>query len=72
MLKKRLSITPGIYELKIFFVKKLYVAVFHDDEETVKHWRHATLSDDRIIRNATCGPCSETVYDHGDKVCGGV
>ena len=64
--------------------EKLYVTVFHDEEEAVKHGNIATLSDDRIIRIATndnfwsmgdtgpCGPCSEIFYDHGDKVFGGL
>jgi len=65
--------------------EKLYVTVFHDDEEAVNHWKKiANLSDDRIIRIATndnfwsmgdtgpCGPCSEIFYDHGDKVFGGL
>ena len=65
--------------------EKLYVTVFHDDEEAVNYWKKiANLSDDRIIRIATndnfwsmgdtgpCGPCSEIFYDHGDKVFGGL
>ena len=65
--------------------EKLFVTVFHDDEEAVNHWKKiANLSDDRIIRIATndnfwsmgdtgpCGPCSEIFYDHGDNVFGGL
>ncbi|MFK7968553.1 MAG: alanine--tRNA ligase [Rickettsiaceae bacterium] len=65
--------------------EKLYVTVFHDDDEAVNYWKKiANLSDDRIIRIATsdnfwsmgdtgpCGPCSEIFYDHGDKVFGGL
>ncbi len=65
--------------------EKLYVTVFHDDEEAVNYWKKiANLTDDRIIRIATndnfwsmgdtgpCGPCSEIFYDHGDKIFGGL
>lgn len=65
--------------------EKLYVTIYHDDEEAYGHWKKVTgFSDDRIIRIATsdnfwsmgdtgpCGPCSEIFYDHGDKVKGGL
>lgn len=65
--------------------EKLYITVFHDDEEAVNYWKKiANLNDDRIIRIATndnfwsmgdtgpCGPCSEIFYDHGDKIFGGL
>jgi len=65
--------------------EKLYVTVFHDDEEAVIYWKKiANLTDERIIRIATndnfwsmgetgpCGPCSEIFYDHGDKIFGGL
>lgn len=64
---------------------KLYVTIFHDDEEAFLYWQKiANLSSDRIIRIATsdnfwsmgdtgpCGPCSEIFYDHGDKIWGGL
>ncbi|MBX9617980.1 MAG: alanine--tRNA ligase [Hyphomicrobiales bacterium] len=64
--------------------ERLYVTVYHDDEEAAGFWRRiAGLSDDRIIRIATndnfwrmgdvgpCGPCSEIFFDHGPKVAGG-
>ncbi len=64
---------------------KLYVTVFHDDEEAITYWKKiANLNDDRIIKIATndnfwsmgetgpCGPCSEIFYDHGDKIFGGL
>ncbi len=64
---------------------KLYVTVFHDDEEAITYWKKiANLSEDRIIKIATndnfwsmgetgpCGPCSEIFYDHGDKIFGGL
>ena len=64
---------------------RLYVTVFHDDEDAFSLWKKiAGLSDDRIIRIATsdnfwsmgdtgpCGPCSEIFYDHGDHLEGGL
>ena len=64
---------------------KLYVTVFHEDDEAFNFWKKiAGFSDDRIIRIATsdnfwsmgetgpCGPCSEIFYDHGDHLKGGL
>ena len=64
---------------------RLYVTIYHTDDEAAEIWRkHAGLSDDRIIRIATddnfwsagpvgpCGPCSEIFYDHGDHIWGGL
>ena len=64
---------------------KLYVTVYHTDEEATKLWKKiANLSDDRIIKINTndnfwsmgdtgpCGPCSEIFFDHGDKIEGGL
>lgn len=64
---------------------KLYVTVYHTDDEAAKIWKKvAGLSDDRIIRIPTndnfwsmgdtgpCGPCSEIFYDHGPEVAGGL
>ncbi len=64
---------------------KVYVTVFHEDEEAFNFWKKiAGFSDDRIIRIATsdnfwsmgetgpCGPCSEIFYDHGDHLKGGL
>ena len=64
---------------------KLYVTVFHEDDEAFNFWKKiAGLSDDRIIRISTsdnfwsmgetgpCGPCSEIFYDHGDHLKGGL
>ena len=64
--------------------ERLYVTVYHDDEEAAGFWRKiAGLGDERIIRIATndnfwrmgdvgpCGPCSEIFFDHGPKVAGG-
>ena len=64
---------------------RLYVTVFHEDDEAFNFWKKiAGLSDDRIIRISTsdnfwsmgetgpCGPCSEIFYDHGDHLKGGL
>ncbi len=64
---------------------RLYVTVYHDDDEAFNYWKKiAGLSDDKIIRIATsdnfwsmgetgpCGPCSEIFYDHGDHLEGGL
>ena len=64
---------------------RLYVTVFHKDEEAFNFWKKiAGLSDDRIIRISTsdnfwsmgeigpCGPCSEIFYDHGEHLKGGL
>ncbi|MDD9899486.1 MAG: alanine--tRNA ligase, partial [Alphaproteobacteria bacterium] len=65
--------------------KRLYVTVYHTDDEAVDYWKKiAGLSDDRIIRIATsdnfwsagdtgpCGPCSEIFYDQGEHIPGGL
>ncbi|MDB9844642.1 alanine--tRNA ligase [bacterium] len=62
---------------------RLYVTVYHNDEEAFNFWKKiAGFSDDRIIKIATsdnfwsmgdtgpCGPCSEIFYDHGDHLEG--
>ena len=64
---------------------RLYVTVFHEDDEAFSYWKKiAGFSDDRIIRISTsdnfwsmgetgpCGPCSEIFYDHGDHLKGGL
>ncbi|MDC1112974.1 alanine--tRNA ligase [Candidatus Pelagibacter sp.] len=64
---------------------RLYVTVYHEDDEAFNFWRKiAGFSDDKIIRIATsdnfwsmgetgpCGPCSEIFYDHGDHLAGGL
>ncbi|MDC3281304.1 alanine--tRNA ligase [Candidatus Pelagibacter sp.] len=64
---------------------RLYVTVYHDDEEAFNFWKKiAGFNDDRIIKIATsdnfwsmgdtgpCGPCSEIFYDHGDHLEGGL
>ena len=65
--------------------KRLYVTIFHEDDEAFNFWKKiAGFSDDRIIRIATsdnfwsmgetgpCGPCSEIFFDHGDHLPGGL
>jgi alanyl-tRNA synthetase len=65
--------------------EKLYVTVYHEDEQAAGYWKKiAGLNDDRIIRIKTsdnfwsmgdtgpCGPCSEIFYDHGEKIWGGL
>ncbi len=64
--------------------KRLYITVYHDDEEAAGIWKKLTgFSDEKIIRIATsdnfwamgdtgpCGPCSEIFFDHGPKIPGG-
>ncbi|MDC3166795.1 alanine--tRNA ligase, partial [Candidatus Pelagibacter sp.] len=64
---------------------RLYVTVFHKDDEAFNYWKKiGGFSDDRIIRIATsdnfwsmgetgpCGPCSEIFFDHGDHLAGGL
>ncbi len=64
---------------------RLYVTVFHEDDEAYNFWKKiAGFSDDRIIRIATsdnfwsmgetgpCGPCSEIFFDHGNHLPGGL
>ncbi|MCC8399959.1 MAG: alanine--tRNA ligase [Rickettsia endosymbiont of Platyusa sonomae] len=65
--------------------EKLYVTVYHTDEEAATYWKKiANLSDERIIKIKTtdnfwsmgdtgpCGPCSEIFYDHGEQIQGGL
>ncbi|WP_375318730.1 alanine--tRNA ligase [Candidatus Tisiphia endosymbiont of Oplodontha viridula] len=65
--------------------EKLYVTVYHTDQEAAAYWKKiANLSDDRIIKIKTtdnfwsmgdtgpCGPCSEVFYDHGEQIKGGL
>jgi alanyl-tRNA synthetase len=64
---------------------KLFVTVFHEDDEAFTLWKKiAGLSEDKIIRISTsdnfwsmgetgpCGPCSEIFYDHGNHLKGGL
>jgi alanyl-tRNA synthetase len=64
--------------------KRLYITVYHDDDQAFGIWKKLTgFADDKIIRIATsdnfwamgdtgpCGPCSEIFFDHGPKIPGG-
>ena len=64
---------------------RLYVTVFHKDEEAYNFWKKiAGLNEKRIIKIASsdnfwsmgdtgpCGPCSEIFYDHGEHLDGGL
>ena len=64
---------------------RLYVTVYHEDDEAYNFWKKiAGFNDNRIIRISTsdnfwsmgeigpCGPCSEIFYDHGDYLKGGL
>ena len=63
---------------------RLWVTVYHEDDEAFEHWRKiSSLPEERIVRIATsdnfwamgptgpCGPCSEIFYDHGEGLDGG-
>jgi alanyl-tRNA synthetase len=62
---------------------KLWVTVYHDDDQAFDLWKKIGVPESRIVRIATsdnfwamgdtgpCGPCSEIFYDHGDKIWGG-
>ena len=64
--------------------KRLYITVYHTDDEAFALWKKLTgFADEKIIRIPTsdnfwamgdtgpCGPCSEFFYDHGPKIPGG-
>ena len=62
---------------------RLYVTVYHTDDEAFAIWKKLGIPEERIIRIATsdnfwqmgptgpCGPCTEIFYDHGDHIWGG-
>ncbi len=62
---------------------RLYVTIYHTDDEAAEIWKRVGVPEDRIIRIATndnfwmmgptgpCGPCTEIFYDHGDHIWGG-
>ncbi|PSL19299.1 alanine--tRNA ligase [Shimia abyssi] len=78
---------PFAWELitKEFGIDKnrLYVTVYHTDDEAFEIWKKIGVPEERIIRIATsdnfwqmgptgpCGPCTEIFYDHGDHIWGG-
>jgi alanyl-tRNA synthetase len=61
-----------------FDIDKLWVSVYHDDDEAFEYWKKH-LPSSRIVRIATddnfwamgeyglCGPCTELFYDKGAK-----
>ena len=64
---------------------KLYITVYHEDQEAFQLWKKITgFSDDKIIKIKTddnfwsmgdigpCGPCSEIFYDHRKQYHGGL
>ena len=64
---------------------KLYITVYHEDQEAFQLWKKITgFSDDKIIKIKTddnfwsmgdigpCGPCSEIFYDHREQYHGGL
>ncbi|MDP2579640.1 alanine--tRNA ligase [Shimia thalassica] len=63
--------------------ERLYVTVYHTDDEAYDIWKKIGVPEERIIRIATsdnfwqmgptgpCGPCTEIFYDHGDHIWGG-
>ncbi|MEL7151827.1 MAG: alanine--tRNA ligase, partial [Pseudomonadota bacterium] len=62
---------------------RLYVTIYHTDDEAAEIWKKVGVAEDRIIRIATddnfwqmgptgpCGPSTEIFYDHGDHIWGG-
>jgi alanyl-tRNA synthetase len=62
---------------------RLYVTVYHTDDEAFDIWKKIGVAEERIIRIATddnfwrmgptgpCGPCTEIFYDHGEHIWGG-
>ena len=62
---------------------RLYVTVYHTDDEAAEIWKKVGVPESRIIRIATsdnfwqmgptgpCGPCTEIFYDHGPHIWGG-
>jgi len=56
---------------------KLYVTVYHTDDEAFGIWKKITGFPDSdnfwsMGDTGPCGPCSEIFYDHGDKIPGGL
>jgi len=64
---------------------RIYITVYHNDEEAFSIWKKVTgFPDSKIIRINTndnfwsmgdtgpCGPCSEIFYDQGESLTGGL
>ncbi len=64
--------------------EKLWISVFHEDDEAERIWREEIgIAAERISRcgeednfwrmgdTGPCGPCSEIFYDHGPEIAGG-
>lgn len=61
---------------------RLWITIYHTDEDAFKLWRKIGVEEERILRIATsdnfwamgdtgpCGPCSEIFYDHGEHIPG--
>jgi len=60
---------------------RLWITIFHDDEESFGYWREIGIPEGRILRfgekdnfwgpagnSGPCGPCSELHYDLGEEV----
>jgi alanyl-tRNA synthetase len=60
---------------------RLWITIFHDDEESFGYWREIGIPEERILRfgekdnfwgpagnSGPCGPCSEIHYDLGTEV----
>ncbi|MDN3505341.1 MAG: alanine--tRNA ligase [Rhabdochlamydiaceae bacterium] len=69
------EVTTQVFELDI---EKVWVSVFEDDDEAFELWKKF-MPENRIVRMGAkdnfwtmgnvgpCGPCSELLYDRGDK-----
>jgi len=68
---RNLALTPS----------RLWITIFHDDEESFGYWRETGVPEERILRfgekdnfwgpagnSGPCGPCSEIHYDLGPEV----
>ncbi len=61
--------------------ERLWITIFHDDEESYRYWRKLGIPEPKILRfgeednfwgpagdSGPCGPCSEIIYDFGEEV----
>ena len=63
--------------------ERLYITVYHTDDEAFQIWKKIGVAENHIIRinssdnfwqmgpTGPCGPCSEIFYDHGAHIKGG-